>query len=145
MQVKYRMFEPRLSPRRTKTEMPGWAGTPQPRKDGSHEQVWHCMPFTEGAQYGIEVFYPFDNELKVTKRNGKVVLDGDFGPDPQTGLQWPPFRAFGENYYTYQLLLDLQVGTTWRSAPSRTRAITPTPTTACRSRCRRCCAPAGGR
>lgn len=107
--VKYRLFEPRLQPRRTKLEMPGWAGMAQPRKNGSHEQVWHCMPFTEGAQYGIEVFYPFDNELHVTKRNGQVALDGDFGPDPGTGMQWPPFRTFGENFYTYQLLLDLQV------------------------------------
>ena len=47
--VKYRLFDSRLQPRRTKLEMPGWAGKPEPRKDGSHEQVWHCMPFTEGA------------------------------------------------------------------------------------------------
>ncbi len=67
------------------------------------------MPFTEGAQYGIEIFYPYDNELHVTQQNGQVVLTGDFGPDPGTGVQWPPFRQFGANYYTYQLLLDLQV------------------------------------
>jgi hypothetical protein len=107
--VKYRFFEPRLAPRRTKIEVPGWAGQPEPRKDGSHEYGWHCMPFVESAQYGIELFYPFDNELHVTKRNGQVVLDGDFGPDPDTGINWPPFRTFGEGYYTYQLLLDLQV------------------------------------
>ena len=107
--IKYRLFEPRLGPRRTKLEMPGWGGKPEPRKNGSHEQVWHCIPFTEGAQYGIELFYPYDNELLVTKHDGQVVLDGDFGPDPETGTQWPPFRTFGENYYTYQLLLDLQV------------------------------------
>jgi hypothetical protein len=108
--VKYRLLEPRLRPRRTKLEMPGWGGKPEPRKDGSHEQVWHCIPFTEGAQYGIELFYPYDNELRVTKRNGLVELLGDFGePDPESGLQWPPFRAFGENFYTYQLLLDLKV------------------------------------
>lgn len=107
--VKYRLVDPRLRPRRTKLEVPGWGGKPEPRKDGSHEQAWHCTPFTEGAQYGIELFYPFDNELRVTKQNGQVVLDGDFGADPKTGVNWPPFRAFGENYYTYQLLLDLKV------------------------------------
>ena len=107
--VKYRLIEPRLRPRRTKLEMPGWGGKPEPRKDGSHEQVWHCMPFTEGAEYGIELFYPYENELRVTNRDGRVVLDGDFGPAPDSELQWPPFRAFGENYYTYQLLLDLKV------------------------------------
>jgi hypothetical protein len=109
MQVKYRLFEPRLAPRRTKLEMPGWAGQPEPRRDGSHEYAWHCMPFTEGAQYGIEVFYPFNNELRVSRVANKVVLDGEFGPDPGTGISWPPFRPFGENYYTYQLLIDLQV------------------------------------
>jgi hypothetical protein len=107
--IKYRLVEPQLRPRRTKLEMPGWGGKPEPRKDGSHEQVWHCMPFTEGAQYGIELFYPYATELRVTKQNGEVVLDGDFGPDPGNGLNWPPFRTFGENYYTYQLLLDLKV------------------------------------
>ena len=107
--VKYRLVDPRLRPRRTKLDMPGWGGEPEPRKDGSHQQVWHCMPFTEGAQYGIEVFYPYDNELHVTQQDGRVVLEGDFGPSPESGLNWPPFRAFGENYYTYQLLLDLKV------------------------------------
>jgi hypothetical protein len=107
--VKFRLFEPRLAPRRTKIEVPGWAGQPEPRRDGSHEYGWHCMPFVEGAEYGIELFYPFDNELHVTKRNGQVALEGDFGPDPGTGINWPPFRPFGEEYYTYQLLLDLKV------------------------------------
>jgi hypothetical protein len=107
--VKYRLFEPRLAPRRTKIEVPGWGGKSEPRRDGSHEQAWHCIPFIEGAQYGIELLYPYENELHVTKRSGRVVLEGDFGPDPVTGVQWPPFRAFGEEYYTYQLLLDLEV------------------------------------
>lgn len=107
--VKFRLFEPRLTPRRTKIEVPGWAGQAEPRKDGSHEYGWHCMPFVESAQYGIELFYPFDNELHVTKRNGQVMLDGDFGPAPEAGVNWPPFRTFGEEYYTYQLLLDLKV------------------------------------
>jgi hypothetical protein len=49
--VKYRLFEPRLAPRRTKLEVPGWGGKYEPRRDGSHEQPWHCMPFNEGAQY----------------------------------------------------------------------------------------------
>lgn len=107
--VKYRLFEPRLNPRRTRMEVPGWSGQPEPRKDGSHEYGWHCMPFVEGAQYGIEVFYAFDNELHVTKRNGQVVLESDWAPDPGTGINWPPFRTFGEEYYTYQLLMDLKL------------------------------------
>jgi hypothetical protein len=48
--------------------------------------------------------------LRVTKQDGRVHLDGDFGAAPDSDLQWPPFRAFGDNFYTYQLLLDLDVG-----------------------------------
>jgi hypothetical protein len=48
--VKYRLFEPRLNPRRTRIEVPGWAGLHEPRQDGSHAHAWHCMPFVEGAQ-----------------------------------------------------------------------------------------------
>ena len=78
--VKYRLFEPRLGPRRTKLEVPGWAGKREPRKDGSREYAWHCVPFSESARYGIELFYPFDNELHVTTRDGHLLLEGDFGP-----------------------------------------------------------------
>jgi len=89
--------------------MPGWAGNPEPRRDGSHEYAWHCLPFTEGAQYGIELFYPFKNELHVTRCDGQLIFDGDLGADPGTGLQWPPLRNFCDNFYTYQILIDLKV------------------------------------
>jgi hypothetical protein len=108
--VKYRSNDPRLAPRRTKLEIPGWAGTREPRASGSHEQIWHCVPFSEGAQYGIELFYPYDNELSVTTRDGRLILAGDWGDPPDEGVQWPPFRNFGDNFYTYQILLDLKVG-----------------------------------
>ena len=112
--VKFRLGNPKLAPRRTKLEMPGWAGKPQPRTDGSHEYAWHCAPFTEGAQYGIEIFYPYDNELRVTRKDGTLIFDGDFGPAPEgEDLMWPPFRSFGRDYYTYQLLLDLKTGPEW--------------------------------
>jgi hypothetical protein len=108
--VKLRFSESALKPRRTKLEIPGWAGDREPRADGSREQVWHCMPFSEGAQYGIELFYPYANELRVHTKEGRLVLEGDFGPDPGTGVQWPPFRNFGDQFYTYQILLDVDPG-----------------------------------
>jgi hypothetical protein len=107
--VKYRLIDPRLRPRQTRVEVPGWAGAKEPRADGSQEYAWHCLPFTEGAQYGVEVFYPYDDELRVTTRGGQPVFEGDLGPDPETGIMWPPFRSFGSAFYTYQLLLDLKV------------------------------------
>ena len=113
-EVKFRLVNPALRPRRTKLEMPGWAGQPEPRNDGAQEYAWHCAPFTEGAQYGIELFYPYDNEFHVTRKNGKLELNGDFGEKPDDGdLMWPPFRSFGNEYYSYQLLLDLKVGSEW--------------------------------
>ena len=42
--VKYRSLHPNLHPRRTKIEVPGWAGKPEPRADGSHEyKVWNAV------------------------------------------------------------------------------------------------------
>ena len=107
--VKFRLNDARLAPRRTKLEIPGWAGNREPRSDGSREQVWHCVPFSEGAQYGIELFYPYDFELHVTTKDGRLQLDADWGEPPDSGVQWPPFRNFGDAFYTYQILLDLKV------------------------------------
>jgi hypothetical protein len=107
--VKYRLNDSRLAPRRTKLEIPGWAGKREPRADGSREQVWHCVPFSEGAQYGIELFYPYDNELRVSTKDGRLILDSTWEKPPNSDLQWPPFRSFGDTFYTYQILLDLKV------------------------------------
>lgn len=109
-QVKMRYLREGLAPRRTKLEIPGWAGDRSPRANGSREQPWHCQLFSEGAQFGIEIFYPFDFELRVTTRGGKLEIDGDFGERPEDEAEWPPFRSFGEGYYTHQLLLDLDPG-----------------------------------
>ena len=112
--VKYRLTEPRLCPRRTKIEIPGWAGKPSPRVDGSQEYPWHCVPFTEAARYGIEIVYPYDRFVTVSNHDGKAEFQtregiNAFGPPPDDMRAWPPFRTFGNEYYTFQLLLDLNV------------------------------------
>ena len=107
-QVKVRTYEPGLAPRRTRMEVPGWSGKPEPRRDGSHEYVWHCMPFTEGATYGIEIFYPHPGEVRVTGRDGAPVFEGDIVWDDEANCHRPPFRSFGGRFYSYQLLLDLK-------------------------------------
>lgn len=111
-QVKYRMIEPGLRPRRTRLEIPGWAGNPEPRADGSQEYAWHCVPFSEAAKGGIELFYPYDAELRVSTRDGALVFESDAG-EPEPGRQEPPFRSFGTAYYTYQILIDLKVDEGW--------------------------------
>jgi hypothetical protein len=106
--VKFRLIEPRLEPRRVRMPVPGWAGDPQPRADGSHEQPWHCTPFSEMAKYGVEILYPYDHEIRVSTRSGRFAFEGDFGPPPDNERAWPPFRSFGDGFYTFQLLLDLK-------------------------------------
>jgi hypothetical protein len=63
------------------------------------------------AQYGIEIFYPHENELSVTKKNGVFVFDCEFRP---SAPRWSTMaRSLGKEYYTYQLLLDLKVDKDW--------------------------------
>ena len=124
--VKYRLNDPRLAPRRTRLEIPGWAGKREPRANGSREQVWHCVPFSEGAQYGIELFYPYDNELHVTTRDGHLVLEGDWGPPPDGGCSG---RHSGISAILSTPIRSCSISRSrraWRSGPNRTRASIPT-------------------
>lgn len=112
-EVKYRLHGSRPPPRPIKMAVPGWAGAREPRADGSHEQPWHCAPFAESAAYGLELLYPFDEELRVTSEDGLVQLSADWKEPPDEELMWPPFRTFGEDYYSYQIALDLEVPAGW--------------------------------
>jgi hypothetical protein len=111
--VEYRLHGHRTPPQPIQMAIPGWAGEPQPRADGSHEQPWHCMPFSESSRYGFELTYPFDEELRVTQRRGRVRLEADWGEPADPHMMWPPFRPFGEDFYSYQLSLDLAVPPGW--------------------------------
>ncbi|MBB3957612.1 hypothetical protein [Novosphingobium sediminicola] len=111
--VSYRSYGDRSDPQQIRITVPGWAGSSEQRVDGSHEQPWHCIPFSESARYGVELLYPFDPELHVRSVDGKVVLEADWGAPPEEGAMWPPFRAFGEDYYSYQLSLDLAAPPGW--------------------------------
>ena len=107
--VKYRVIRPHLPPRRTRLESPGWAGEPEPRADGSHEQPWHCIPFSEAARAGMELCYPFDHELQVSLFDGEPVFE-ERRPAPAADDEpMPPFRSFGAQYYTFQTLIDFKV------------------------------------
>jgi hypothetical protein len=107
--VTYRMQGHRPPPRPIRVTVPGWAGDKHARVDGSHEQPWHCLPFSESARYGLELLYPFETELRVATIDGAVQLDADWGEPPDFEPAWPPFRPFGPDYYSYQLSLDLAV------------------------------------
>ena len=107
--VKYRMNDPRLSPRRTRLAIPGWAGESEPRANGSHEHPWHCIPFSEAATAGIELFYPHGDELHVTATEAGPTFNANPSSTRPLDSEPPPFRDFGRAYYTYQCLIDLKV------------------------------------
>ena len=107
--VKYRTNNPGLSPRRTRLTIPGWGGASEPRANGSHEQPWHCIPFSEAATAGIELFYPYEDELHVRGTAAGPVFSGNALGTPDMNAEPPPFRSFGKPYYTYQCLIDLKV------------------------------------
>ena len=129
--LKYRLHGHRPPPQPIKLAVPGWGGDPQPRADGNHEQPWHCLPFSESARYGVEMLYPFEEELRVTSHRGRVVLDADWSVPVDDGLMWPPFRPFGKDYYSYQLSLDLAAPAGWavRVEPHPRYFTDPTNTT----------------
>lgn len=107
--IKFRQTGERPPPQPIKISIPGWGGVNQRRSDGNHEQPWHCIPFSEGARYGLEILYPFAPEVRVETVDGHVTLNADWGDPPDDEPSWPPFRPFGAEYYSYQLSLDLAV------------------------------------
>ena len=107
--VKYRSTEPRLSPRRTKLQVPGWAGQPVPRKSGEQEYAFHCIPFSEMAKAGMESVWPYGDVAVWADGDGTPQFDFNaLGDKPGDDRAWPPLRSFGKIYYTFQLLLDLK-------------------------------------
>ncbi len=111
--VKYRAYDPRLQPRRTRLEVPGWAGLQEPRADGSGEYPWHCVPFSEAARAGLELCYPYEEELRVSTRGGALMFETGEGRALQPGGEGPPFRSFGRQYFTFRSSIDLRVEPEW--------------------------------
>jgi hypothetical protein len=60
-----------------------------------------------------------------------VRLEAEWGPPVDPDMMWPPFRPFGEDFYSYQLSLDLQVPPGWavRTEPHPRYYTDPTNTT----------------
>ena len=67
MQVKVRSLHPRAQSASDAKlgGLPAGRASASRGKDGSMEQAWHCLPFSEAARYGIELFYPYSNEFSV--------------------------------------------------------------------------------
>ena len=67
----------------------------------------------------------------MTTFRGRVRLDAAWGEPVDDDMMWPPFRPFGEEFYSYQVSLDLQVPPGWaiRTEPHPRYYTDPTNTT----------------
>jgi tetratricopeptide (TPR) repeat protein len=112
LDLKYRTYLKALPPRPIRLNIPGWSGLSQKMIDGSEPQPWHCLPFTEGSTYGLELVYEFDNECHVVNDGGLVRFDWDYAGEPDCKLQGSEFITFfpkaASKYYALNTSLDLQ-------------------------------------
>lgn len=143
--LKYRVIPPALPPRRIMLEIPGWSGDDQPRAGGSVQQPWHCTPFVEGATYGLELIYPFPNPCYVQKVDGEITILGDFGPDPQTGVAWPPIGVFNKQFYGFNTYTDVKAPPGFALRVARIPASVRTTPPPCRWQYPHICDQNGGR
>ena len=61
---------------RSRAEIPGWAGSPQLKKEnGSEPQPWHCPLFMEGATSGVELLFPYDADCHIINEGGQVRVE----------------------------------------------------------------------
>jgi hypothetical protein len=88
-----------LPPQPIKLKIPGWAGVNNYHGDNGPPQPWHCVPFVEGNTYGIEFLYPYEQEQRVTKKNGQI----------QFSNSDLPFKCFANGHYGYQSGTDIKV------------------------------------
>jgi hypothetical protein len=104
--LKYRTWYRGLPPRPIRLSIPGWAGDSHAHCNGAKPQPWHCIPFVEGSAYGLEVVWPFDEEMKIsTSDDGKLVIDCKWGE--HEGLDSPPIKTFAPGHYGITSCLDI--------------------------------------
>jgi tetratricopeptide (TPR) repeat protein len=90
----------------------GWAGETEGMKDGSQPQPWHCLPFIEGATYGLELVYPYETECRVVHDAAGVRFDFDYAGEPGgvlSGGEFIFFNAPGKpQFYLFNTRIDIQ-------------------------------------
>src|SRR5215218_6700537 len=113
--IKYSAPSERIvPPRRIRVEVPGWAGAADQRmEDGAEVQPWHCLPFVEGATYGLELVYPHEQECRVINERGKVRFEWDFYSEPEgSGVTGGEFITFfpkdSPGQYLFNTRMDVQ-------------------------------------
>ena len=123
LDVKYFVYDNSSPPRPIRMSVPGWSGPPQKMIDGSEPQPWHCLPFTEGSTYGLELLYPYETECHVVNEDGLVRFDWDFAAEPGGMLTGGEFVTFfpkeASKYYVFHTPLNVRApaGYTLRTEP----------------------------
>ena len=114
--LKYRKLPNGIPPRPVKLEIPGWSGCDGNHTNGSEPQPWHCKPFMDGINYGLELVYSFETETRVYWQDNVLKFDGKFGDEafwesPEqraiTGGS-PPIKDFAPGHYGMTSCLDLE-------------------------------------
>src|SRR5690348_10157818 len=108
LQIPYRIEPKILPPQPIKLKVPGWAGSPTLKmENGSEPQPWHCLPFVEGAAYGLELLYPYDAECHIINDAGDVKIEWQPGGTEEPGA-FGLFYPMPARFYTFGASLDLQ-------------------------------------
>jgi tetratricopeptide (TPR) repeat protein len=111
LDIKYRITGKAIPPRPVRLEIPGWAGAPDKRRNGSQPQPWHCPPFVAASTYGLELLFPYDTECYVVNEDGKTRFDWDYVKEPGGMLLGSEFGTFAPDpptYYFFNTGIDLQ-------------------------------------
>jgi len=111
LSIKYRIWYNGVPPKPIKLQIPGWSGELNEHKSGDKPMPWHCIPFVEGATYGLEIYYCFDSECHVKNINGNIVFEGDFSEEQKKipDIPMPPFTTFAPGHFGMSSCLDISV------------------------------------
>ncbi len=81
-------------------------------EEGAKGQPWHCLPFSEGVTYGLELVYPYETECQVVNDDGAVRIEFDFQKEPGGILTGGEFTFFSPKhtpkFYGFAPKIDLQ-------------------------------------
>lgn len=111
LEIKYRTWHKAIPPKPIKLQIPGWSGEQNEHTNGDKPQPWHCIPFVEGATYGLELYYPFESECRVSMVNNEILFEGDFVEEQKQCLDvpMPPFMCFAPGHFGMTSALDIKV------------------------------------
>lgn len=112
MHLKYRHLNNEFAPKPIHLELEGWSGAPTEHRKEQKIQPYMCKPFVDANTYGIEICYPFNTEITVSKNNGiiQIIAEDDWKKDTEIvqkiGI---PVGCLGEKHFSMNTCLDIMV------------------------------------